>query len=1175
MLFVERSNRTEALFDALAERLGRRGRDPLARAVVVVQGAGMERWIAQRLADRHGVCANVAFPFPRPFLEEVFDALASARTSAAAATSAQPAAPVWDLERMTWALAALLDDGRTAPEYAPLARHLAGADGDWRLVQLAHQLALVFDQYVTYRPDWVLHWEGGASPPPDLPGSALAWQPRLFRALRERLGPGHMARRAVDFLTALGRETDPARPALAAALRRRFPDAIEIFAVSTLPRLHLEVVRGLATVVDVRLSILTPSRAFYAELWRELRADEAAAVEGGGSAGPIAGLLAGLGRLGADFQHVLLEAAAPDGGERELFEPPESGRRGPPSLLQRLQVRLLDLDEVEGEWAERRVARDDDSIRVHLCHGTRRELEVVENVLRDAFERDPSLRPEDVIVMAPDIDAIAADVEAVFGPGADAAGGIPYRIADRGTWRRSPVAEGFRALLALISTRMARSAVFDWLAQPPVAARFGLDEHAVEALAEWAERAGVRFGLDEAQRRALELPAERGHTLAGGLDRLVLAHALGEVSEVVQGLVPVGLDAFDSPEWIGSLGEVASMLAEAVDERSIARSVAEWTGWLERLLARSFVRTDANGHEHLAILSVLERLRSAAEAARFTRPIPFEAMREQVVAALEASPAPQAFLAGGVTFCQLVPLRAIPFRIVVVTGLVDGGFPRSRAELGFDAIAHAPRPGDRSLRDDDRHLFLEAILSARDRLVLTVPARDLRDGQPRPPSVVVSELLDALQECFSLEAPDGSASADARGDALGDGRASDTLRDGLRVEHPLQESSLRYFVATGRDARLVSRSERAFRAAEARARVQALPERPERRFLQPRPAPAPAPAATIASVLADGPMRIALDDLIERVVRSTRWYAREVLGLVLPRPEARADDLDPLALDPLGRSAVGQALFEAFAAGAGHDEAMARARAHPLVASGSAGTWMVRPIASEARALAVLAAQHRGDRPRPDLAFELVVPGTAAGSASGTGPATLVGRLDGLFEHARVEAGHGRLGGWREAALWIRHLVLCALAARGEAVPSLSVAIGRPANGDKQACRVVRLAPVVEPLERLAVLVDWARAAQGLPLAFFARSSHRHASLVVREAASAARAWREARAEFEGGDDGGWRTPEAEEELATVRVWEGLSPIAPAAESGLPFGFDALARAFYEPLFAVREGTPR
>ncbi|MEZ4331901.1 MAG: exodeoxyribonuclease V subunit gamma [Myxococcota bacterium] len=1172
MLFVERSNRTEALLDGLAERLGQRGRDPLARSVVVVQGAGMERWIAQRLASRHGVCANVAFPFPRPFLEEVFDAVARAVTPVAATTDASTptggaagtvavaTASSWDIDRMTWALAALLDEGRTAPAYAPLARHFAGADGEWRLVQLAHQLALVFDQYVTYRPDWILHWEGEAPAPPDAPGGGLAWQPRLFRALRDRLGPGHMARRALDFLRAAERGADIERPRLEAALRRRFPDAVEVFAVSTLPRLHLEVVRALATWIDVRLSVLAPSRAFYAELWRELRAEEAAVGgigAGGGvgaSVGPITGWLAGLGRLGADFQQSLLEVAAPDGGERERFARPEAERGAAPRLLQRLQARLLDLDEVEGRWADRRVARDDDSLRVHLCHGTRRELEVVESVLRDAFERDPTLRPEDAIVMAPDIDAIAGDVEAVFGPGAETPGGIPYRVADRGTWRRSPVAEGFRALLALISTRLARSAVFDWLAQPPVAERFGLDEHAVESLADWAERAGVRFGLDEAQRCALALPAERAHTLAGGIDRLVLAHALGEVSDVVQGLTPVGLGAFDAPEWIGALGEVASLLEDAVGERSAPRTVAAWSEWFERLLGRSLARTDANSHEHLAILDVLERLRSAADAARFTRAIPFEAMREQVVAALEAAPAPQAFLAGGVTFCQLVPLRAIPFRIVVVTGLVDGGFPRSRAARGFDAMAAAPRPGDRSLRDDDRHLFLEAILSARDRLVLTVPARDLRDGQPRPPSVVVSELLDALDASFVLE-PQPQPQTQ--------GQAQDELRAWLQVEHPLQDSSPRYFTASERDPRLVSRSERAFRAAQARVRTQALPHRPERRFLH-------ATSDSVSASDSAGPTRMPLDELVERVVRSTRWYAREVLGLVLPRPEARADDLDPLALDPLARSTVGQALFDAFAAGAGVDEAMARGQAHPLVAGGSAGAWMVRPILAEARALAALAAAHRGGRPRPDLAFELVVPIPSV--AEGV---RLVGRLDGLFEAARVEAGPGRLGGWREAALWIRHLVLCALAERGEAVPDVSVAIGRPLSGDKRACRVVRLGSVADPLARLAVLVDWARSAQTLPLAFFARSSRCYADVVEQDASAEAKAWREARAEFEGRDDGGRRTPEAEEDLETVRVWEGRSPVALAAESALPFGFDALARAFYEPLFAVREARPR
>jgi len=271
LLHVERSHRTEALFDGLAARLGARGRDPLAPAVVVVQGAGMERWLAQRLADRHGVCANVAFPFPRPFLEQVF-----AETRAERLAAPSP----WDLEGMTFAVAGELADNPREPDYAVLVRSLAGADGDWRRIQLAHRIASVFDQSITFRPDWIRAWEGAsAARPPDLPaGPEGVWQRRLFLAVRARLGPDHIAQRTAAFLAALGRPRE--RDALAARLRRRFPDAVELFAVSTLPPLHLEAVRGLASVVDVRLSVLTPSRAYFAELGRELSAQDEAA--GGG-----------------------------------------------------------------------------------------------------------------------------------------------------------------------------------------------------------------------------------------------------------------------------------------------------------------------------------------------------------------------------------------------------------------------------------------------------------------------------------------------------------------------------------------------------------------------------------------------------------------------------------------------------------------------------------------------------------------------------------------------------------------------------------------------------------------------------------------------------------------------------------------------------------------------------
>ncbi|MFO0690151.1 MAG: exodeoxyribonuclease V subunit gamma [Myxococcota bacterium] len=1188
MLFVERSNRTERLFEALAERIGRPGRDPLARAVVVVQGAGMERWLAQGLARRHGVCANVAFPFPRPFLEGVFEAIAGPDGESS---------PAWDLDRMTWAIAKRLaplreargggagpgaeagtgDLGGAIADFAPLRRHLAGDDADWRLVQLAHRIADVFDQYVTYRPDWIARFETTGEPAgiPDFDGPDAAWQTRLFRALVEDLGPGHMANRAADFLEAIGmppawRRGGPvARPVrsssspraalmagparssreeLAERIGRRFPDAIEIFAISTLPPLHLEVVRGLATLVDVRLSILAPSRAWYSELWRELREGDA------GTATPIAALLSGLGRLGADFQKTIVEGASPDGGEEDRFVVPDA-ESAAPSLLARLQTRLLDLDEGELDEAPRRVTRDDDSIRLHLCHGPRRELEVVLGLLRDAFLRDPTLRPEDVIVMAPDIDAIAAEVEAVFGADADAdgQGGLPFRVADRGAYRRSPVAEAFRRLLALIGTRMARSAVFDWLAQADVAARFGLDEAGVEALSDWAERAGYRFGVDEAQRASVSLPSERGHTLAGSLDRLVLAHALGETRDVVAGLAPIGLDAFAEPAWIGAIGEVESLLAEATRESRHRRPVAEWTRWLGDLLARSVDRRDANSHEHAAILAVLERIRSAAQAVGFTGELDFEAIRERVVRVLEQTPAQESFLAGGITFCQLVPLRAIPFRVVVVTGLVDGEFPRSHAALGFDGIARAPRAGDRRLRDDDRHLFLEAILSARDRLILTVPARDLRDGEPRPPSIVVSELLDAIEATFRLQ---GGGTHGADGEAAEEAakRAGKALRAWLVVEHPLQATSPRYF-ERDRDPRLVSRSVRAYRGAEARRAVEAAESVVARRFLPRGGLP----------VVDRGIEPLALDELIERVLRSTRFFARTVLGLRLPRPEAVASDLDPVELGPLERSNLGRALFEALAAGESLAQARTRLRASPLLPEGEAGEWLAGPVVDEVRAIAAIAARHRAGERLPDRAFELEIP------RAGGGATTLVGTLDALWPGARVEADYGRIGGRREAVLWIRHLVLCALAERDGNWPTTSVCVGRPLGKDDPTKRVVRFARVENPLALLAPIVAWSAGVDEAPLPFFARSAWSYAEAAVKSGTENAAVWRKAKEEYEGRDDAGSRTPEAEEELETVRIWEGCSPVATASELELPRGFDEIALGLFRPLLAARE----
>lgn len=1124
------------------------GRDPLAPATVVVQGPGMERWLAQSIARRHGICANTEFRFPRAFLERIFEARETAL--------GEPNDSSWDIRRMAWSIAGLLETFEGDADFAPLARHLEAADGDWRRIQLAHRIAIVFDQYITFRPEWIWEWSKGKAFPEQ---ADARWQGKLFRSLSEMLGGGHFADRARAFLQA-SKQGESLDPEIRRALDRVFPDRIEIFAVSTLPPLYLSVIDGLASLRDVQLSVLSPSRSYWADLWSEVRAAELGSdtaqpglpgLFDAVPATPAARLLAGLGRLGGDFQRNLEDRTSGQESDEDRFESPldldvrAQVSAEEPSLLTRLQADLLDLDG-DAEVEPRIVRGSDDSIQIHLVHGARRELEVVEAALRDAFERDPSLAPEDVIVMAPQIDAIAPDIEAVFGVPDEDGQAIPHRIADRGALRRSPVADCYASLLALLTSRATRSEVLDWLARPPAFERFGLDEAGVERLEDWAIRAGIRFGLDAEHRAALGLDADPAHTWTDGLARLALAHAVGASGDVYAGTAAVPLDPFSEPEVLGGLGDLVDLLRRARGSLARPRPVAAWCSWLSNLLEEACAKTDANAHEHTAIRGWLQDLTTAVAEAGFDSPIPFEAMREQLTDALASSPAPQAFLAGGVTFCELVPLRAIPFRVIVILGLRDEAFPRGRPAPGFDLMAKDSRPGDRSTRADDRYLFLEALLSARDRLILTVPGRDVRDGSDLPPSIVVTELLDVLEASYEPD-PSGVESAEPN--------AKRSLRDQLVVSHPLQSFSPRYFAREG-DPRLIGRDAEAY--AGARARNEAAAGGTLRQFLDHLPADSNSEASPSAS------RSLSLDELAHRILRATRYFTRDRLGMRLPHFEEAAEDLDPLDLAPLDRFALGAALLEDLAAGASPEEATDRLAARAVVPSGLLGTLSTRSLRAEVLEIARVAEGRRtsASLPNHEAALQL--------NTEGLGEVTLTGELDGLSAEGRLEVSFTRIAKRGELDVWIRHLFLCACAEEGLSVAPKSVLVGRSEKKGKLE-RVVEFAPVENAKAQLSILFEWAWKSDLAPLPFFAASSRVYAMALDKDEDQA---WRNAHHAYHGGDSN-QGMPEAEQDLDNRRLWEGWSPLEPSGDLPVDYRFDVLARAFFEPLLASRSVVGR
>jgi exodeoxyribonuclease V gamma subunit len=1134
-MYVHRSNRTEELLDALCELLAtpapNDSGDALASVFepecIVVQGPGMERWLGLELSRRLGIWSNPSFPFPRTLLERAMES---------ALGPVEDPGISFEPETLTWSIAAVLPGLLGDAPFAPLERYLRGDTTGEKLLQLAERIAHVFDRYVIYRPDLVRAWEHGRdAAAPGLDVSDVAWQSELWRALISRHGAMHLGARMAELLGALADRDEPLEG---------FPRRLSIFGISTLPPLYLRGLAALARHSEVHLFVLSPSREYWADIRSGRERLRGAGIDDVSLLDPDAlhfeegnPLLASLGRLGREFQALVEDGVDYREGERDLYREPESA-----SMLATLQADVLNLrrrSAREGDEPPLDLEPDDGSIAVHACHGPMREAEVLRDQLLALFAADPGLEPRDVVVMTPDIETYAPYLEAAFGGSGvgEAKGGrvrIPCRIADRSVRATHPVVESLSRLLALLGSRMKASAVLDVLAGDAVRARFGLGAEDDAVLRRWVVGSGIRWGVDDTHRRDEGQPAATENTWRFGLDRLLLGRALD-----VDGAAPFA-DRTASDEIEGDdaerLGRLADFCETLFSFRSRAARPQPWSSWralLDDLLGAMIHADHDTAHE---LQQVREALRSISERvgrAGFDAPLSLAVVREQLERAFRELRPSSGFLSGGVTFCEMVPMRSIPFRIVCLLGMGDEAFPRIRRPQSFDLVAQRRRIGDRSSRDDDRYLFLEALLSARDRLIVTYPGQDVRSNVELPPSVVVGELLDQLSVGFVP--PGGHASPT---------ESAKWMRERLVLRHPLQPFSPRYFGADT-DDRLFSYAESWCEGARVIVgdRIDVPPFLPE-----------PVDPSEPLEVLE-------IDALVDWLKRPTRHFLRHQLGVRLEEEDEALDDREPMTLTGLLEWRVGDALLERAVAERLDEEALAVARASGLLPLGTPGAVVLDDLGGVVSGLAAKTRALTQQGALPSIAVDARLDGVA-----------IRGTLDELFECGQVRHHYNKLERSSEIEVWVRHLVLGWIAPPDH--PRASHLVGRSQN-DGPAHVIFR--PVDDAERRLRDLLDLYRLGRTTALPLFASSARTYATKLraqTKKRTPEEQATLNAYESYRGSESGDFRRGERDEPELRL-VFGAVDPLAPGfSPSGDPEardGFRALARRVFDPLLDHRE----
>ncbi len=761
MIYLYPANKTENLL-VLLDKIQQISPLPIfAKDVVVVQNAGMQHWLNMSLAKRRGISMNIDYALPSQFLWKLVRAIASDEDV--------PDQSPFSREVLAWRIFELLahNDIVSDTDFSSATHYWLGdnaIDSQYQFsdinqidesdeqslkrYQLACQMADLYEQYLIFRPTWIDHWENGnfiADIEDDDAQRVAKWQGKLWYLLtrKQSYNPITLIEKAVQQL---------------ANKTSELPHRVSFFGINIMAPMWLSFINELSEYTDVHFFHLNPCYAYWGDVITEKQAVKSIQywVEGFDDISQTVGnpLLANLGQQGREFMALLHDYSTINiEAFDNVFEDEHSNiKSSDVSVLQRIQNDILVLEDAR----QNPNTLVDQSVIITSCHSALREVQGLHDWLLHQFNQDPELTPKDVLVMCPHVEDYAPYVNAVFARGwqelDDEIPPLPCSIADRISKESEPVVAAFSDILALPDSRFQVSQLLSFLRIPAMQTKFGLTNEDFDKITVWLDQAAVHWGLDQTHKQQVlqSNAATNNFTWQQGFSRLIQGFAFGDHEAIYNDQLLLPTVEGNDGELLGKLMLIIEQLQSFAFQLTQSRTPLHWHSFLNGLIEELFDTTEDDGF--IIVQHAIESLVEYCGHAEFEQTVSLVIVRDFLNQHFSQPEPGRQFMVGQVTFCSMLPMRSIPFKVIAILGLNDGLFPRQRQPLSFDLMSNTPaKLGDRSRRGDDRYLFLEAIISARDVLYLSYQGKNIKNNAVKQPSLVLTELMEYLTLGFGWD----------------------------------------------------------------------------------------------------------------------------------------------------------------------------------------------------------------------------------------------------------------------------------------------------------------------------------------------------------------------------------------------------------------------------------------
>ena len=738
------SNSIEKLADQLSVNLQNEHCAVFQQQHIITQTAGMNKWLTEKIALQLGITAQLAFHSPNDIIALLHEWL-----------SEKPS-PVITSDKIRWKLWKELNDPAFQQRFPNQATYYE--NHPIRQIALAEQMADLFDQYQIYRHGMISDWNDATQAP-----NEFQWY--LWKKLQQ---------------TYAGKITD--KPTVLKRLEATLTNAdkqnklqdkvagLHFFGIAVITPLHLELFQLLAKYIPLHFYLMNPAPLYYwldddteKSIIKKRQKNKLRQPDEGFNL-PGNTLLTGWGKTIKESFALLYknEDLMNEVYDDWVVAPADN----PSSLLQVIQKDIFENAHGDLRQPIQPKMLRDGSLIINSCYTRAREVEVLYNELVKLADAKPGeLAPKDILVLCSDIDAYAPYIRAVFN---HAPYTFDYTISDQKITEGASLFADLKRLLELTADNMKAETVMELLESKNISAKFNITQF--DLIRTTIQEANIRCGISgEAENDTRLVSWEYG------LQRMSLGWCMsgGKQYTTPSGdtLLPVDTVEGDNIFELVRFHHFATQLLQHLEIRKIPRTVSNWVNYVRELLEEMLlIENEQESGDYHEFISFLDKYQQQAND--IDDLVSYEVFAYQFTGALQSETRQMMFGRGGVLFCSLIPMRSIPHKVVAILGMNYNEFPRKDSRPHFDLQKQNPLPGDRNIRNNDKHLLLETILSAKEHLIISYQGLDVKDNATIPPASLIDELIQYIIE--GLPQPDIK------------------LRNSIIVKHPLHSFNSRY-----------------------------------------------------------------------------------------------------------------------------------------------------------------------------------------------------------------------------------------------------------------------------------------------------------------------------------------------------------------------------------------------